>query len=210
MFRQSCSLPGWRKASLRKAPKCRSLSLCKSSHRERQFVGRTREFIQWVKGFAELYVQEHGRAPNVTETLKGAPIDHDTLWKCMDYEAYIAELGGKLATNVRHRFVMPTSSLRPPSRWSRRPATSCPSPRSSRSWACPTPHIWRTSSTSAPRKFTKRRGCRCPVKVRSLSDLTRIPPNVLHSVTQSPVWLGTRRGRLLDPLPCLHPSKSSA
>jgi len=66
--------------------------------------GRTGGFIQRVRGFVERYVQEHGKTPTVRETLDGAPIDHDTLWKCMDYAAYIAELGGKLNTNVRHRY----------------------------------------------------------------------------------------------------------
>lgn len=36
--------------------------------------------------------------------MKGTRLDHDTLWACMDFEAYIAELGGKLNTSVRYRF----------------------------------------------------------------------------------------------------------
>jgi hypothetical protein len=73
--------------------------------------GRTGVFIQRVRGFVERYVQEHGKTPTVRETLDGAPIDHDTLWKCMDYAAYIEELGGKLNTNVRHRYPTPEEFL---------------------------------------------------------------------------------------------------
>jgi hypothetical protein len=64
----------------------------------------TREFAQRVRDFVERHVETHNRTPDVREILKGARLDHDALWSCMDFEAYVAELGGKLNTNVRHRF----------------------------------------------------------------------------------------------------------
>jgi hypothetical protein len=64
----------------------------------------TREFAQRVRDYVERHVETHGRTPGVREVMKGTRLDHDTLWSCMDYDVYIAELGGKLTTNVRHRF----------------------------------------------------------------------------------------------------------
>lgn len=64
----------------------------------------TLEFTQRVRAFVELHIQEHGRTPGVCELRDGLHIDTEALWAHMDYEAYIAELGGTLATNVRHRF----------------------------------------------------------------------------------------------------------
>lgn len=71
----------------------------------------TLEFAKRVRDFCERFVENYSKTPTVTAVLKGVRIDHDSLWSCMDYEAYIAELGGKLNTNVRHRFRDPEEFL---------------------------------------------------------------------------------------------------
>lgn len=64
----------------------------------------TGELAQRVRDYVEGHVKTHSKTPSVREVLKGAHLDHEALWSCMDYEAYIAELGGKIPTDLRHRF----------------------------------------------------------------------------------------------------------
>ena len=59
---------------------------------------------QRVQDFVKNYMAANGKLPGVKEVVTGANLDYDTLWSCMDYEAYIAGLGGKIPTVIRHRF----------------------------------------------------------------------------------------------------------
>lgn len=64
----------------------------------------TREVVERVKTFVTAFMAKHNRPPKVTELLKGTKIDHTTLWSCMDYDAYVKDLGGRLKMEMRHRF----------------------------------------------------------------------------------------------------------
>lgn len=64
----------------------------------------TREASERVREFALDYLALHDRMPKVREVIKGARVDHTTLWSCMDYEEFVARHGGKIDTNLRHRF----------------------------------------------------------------------------------------------------------
>ena len=76
----------------------------------------TSEFSQRVRHFVERHIETHSRTPSVREVLNEAHLDHDTLWNCMDYEAYVAKLGEKRTPVSATGFVMPRSSCRPRSR----------------------------------------------------------------------------------------------
>ena len=62
------------------------------------------EKSQCVKEFVTNFHAENGRPPNVRETLKHTGIDHETLWSCMDYDAFVRSLGGRNRAHVRFRF----------------------------------------------------------------------------------------------------------
>ncbi|MES2438544.1 MAG: hypothetical protein V4584_05745 [Verrucomicrobiota bacterium] len=61
------------------------------------------ELDQRVRGFATNYLKMHKKTPTVREIMAGAGVDHTTLWS-MDYAKFIGGLGGKIDTNIRHRF----------------------------------------------------------------------------------------------------------
>lgn len=63
-----------------------------------------RQSVQRVESFVAGFIKIHDRTPNVREVIARTGLDHTTLWSCMDYEAYIVSLGGRILTNARHRF----------------------------------------------------------------------------------------------------------
>lgn len=64
----------------------------------------SQETAQRVRDFAMNFLESHSKTPSVREVLSGTGLDHTTLWSCLDYEQFIANLGGKIETDVRYRF----------------------------------------------------------------------------------------------------------
>jgi hypothetical protein len=57
-----------------------------------------------VKDFVLNHLNVHGKLPGLRLVLKEVGIDHTTLWTYMDYDQFVAGLGGKDRAIVRYRF----------------------------------------------------------------------------------------------------------
>jgi hypothetical protein len=99
MYLKPISIGELKRHNLKVAVTCRELGLYAPADDR-----TTRETVERIKAFVMDFIAIHQRVPKVTEVLKGAKVDHTTLWSCMDYDAYIKGLGGRLKMEMRHRF----------------------------------------------------------------------------------------------------------
>jgi hypothetical protein len=99
MYFRSVSIDDLKKHGIKVATICRELGLFAP---EDDRLGR--ETVQRVKDFVLNHLNVHGKLPGLRLVLKEVGIDHTTLWTYMDYDQFVAGLGGKDRAIVRYRF----------------------------------------------------------------------------------------------------------
>ena len=62
------------------------------------------ETVQRVKDFVINHLNVHEKLPMLRKVLKEVGIDHTTLWTYMDYDQFVAGLGGRDRAIIRYRF----------------------------------------------------------------------------------------------------------
>lgn len=99
LYLRQVSIEDLKKHGIKVATICRELGLFAP---EDDRIGR--EMVQRVKEFVLNYINTHKTLPSLRDVLKQVGIDHTTLWTYLNYDKFVAGLGGSDRAIIRYRF----------------------------------------------------------------------------------------------------------